>query len=230
MKTYKIILFILLLFPTFNLLAQWETTPTIYSEHFFTGYYENNLHARNVIDYKDIKGSPYQNPKFTPGKLYMKDTVVVSAPLRYNISTDEIEYEADGKAYAIGNPEFLNKVVIGNSTYVYLPFIGKGGFYKLLETGECHLLQRRTVRFKPVEYAKPIIGTVPAEFIPEPDSWYLVVDGNQAYKIVNLKSVRHALADKEPYMEHFFRQQKIKSIRKENLIKVVKYYNSLKDQ
>ena len=77
MKTYKIILFILLLFPTFNLLAQWETTPTIYSEHFFTGYYENNLHARNVIDYKDIKGSPYQNPKFTPGKLFSRSLLSI---------------------------------------------------------------------------------------------------------------------------------------------------------
>lgn len=226
MKSFKFVFIVIFTFSVLSVFAQIETSAPILSEKFLVESYEKKLNTKNVISYEDIKGTPYWKKEYIEGKLYLNDTVVVQAPLRYNIYTDEIEYKSNDRNYAIGNPAYLKKALIGKTTFLYIPFIGNGGYYELLESGKCYLLQRRTMRFKPVEYAKPIIGTVPAEFIPEPDVFYLVVDNNRWYKIVSLKSVKNVMLDQEKMIDEFISREKIRSTKKENLIKIVKHYNS----
>jgi hypothetical protein len=178
-------------------------------------------------EYLDIEGTPYLDNDFQDGLVYLKETEVFKIPIRYNIYADEMEYQAKGMNYVIGSPAALNKIILGESIYVFLPFIQKGGYFELFELGKCTLVQKKITDVKPAEESKPMVTPAPATFIRKPDVFYCVINDTLVYKIKNMESVKTALKDEKPKIEGFIKQEKIKNIKKENLIKIIKYYNSL---
>ncbi len=193
-------------------------------------YYKNNLSlpAENPNEYQNIEGSPYLKSEFIDGVIYLKDTTAFKLPLRYNIYANEMEYQLKEVIYKVGNPQSLKKIVLGESVFIYLPFLQKGGYFELLESGKCFLVQKRSVKFKPAEGPKPIeVTTTPAKFIREPDVFYIGVKDSKTSEIANMKSVINALQDQKLKIESFIKTEKIKKTTKENLIKIVEYYNSL---
>ena len=139
-----------------------------------------------------------------------------------------MEYQLKGVNYVVGNPQFLKKILLGGSVFIYLPFIQKGGYFELLESGKCFLVQKRSVQFKPAEGPKPIEGiSKPPKFIREPDIFYIGVKDSKTIEIANMKSVINALQDQKLKIESFIKTEKIKRTTRENLIKIAKYYNSL---
>lgn len=190
-------------------------------------FYES-VHSNKANDYQDVDGSPYLNKEFVEGVCSLKDTSEVKLPVRYNIYSDAMEYRYKDSTYAVGKPELLDKIIIGESVFVFLPFIEKGGYFEIFESGKCILAQKRVIKYKEAEAAKPIEGiSKPARFISEPDVFYLVLNQSNAVRISNMKSVVSALQDQKPKIESYIEQEKIKNTKKENLIKIVKYYNSL---
>jgi hypothetical protein len=223
MKTYKRYLIIILTVSSQTLFGQiWD--PSI--AQFLT---LKRSHPERENEYKDIEGSPYLNYEFADGVFYLKDTIAVKLPIRYNIFADEMEYQFKGSNYVVGNPLALNKVKLGESVYVYLKFIQKGGYFELFELGKCTLVQKKLIKFYPAEDPKPIVAPtgVPAKFNRESDVYYFVVHDSLVHNIENMKSVTNALQDQKLKIENFIKDEKIKNIKKENLIKIVKYYNSL---
>jgi hypothetical protein len=225
MKTCKVIIIILLAMSAQMMLGQRY-------DLFLDEYHHNknfvNQPARNANEYQNIEGNPYLNSEFIDGVIYFKDTTAVKLLLRYNIYADEMEYRLNGVNYIVGNPGILKKTVLGESVFIYLPFIEKGGYFELLASGKCILVQKRSVMFKPAEGPKPIVGTnSPAQFIAEPDIFYLVVNESQIIEVKNMKSVINALQDQKVTVESYIEKEKIKKTKKENLIQIVEYYNSL---
>ena len=180
----------------------------------------------NFHDYDEIDGSPYLNSDFVNGTFYVKDTLAIKHPIRYNLYTDQMEYKSEGINYYVGSPQSLSRIVLGESVFIYLPFIEKGGYFELFEPGKCKLVQKRKVVFKHSE-TKPIVGIIRSSYERRPDEFYLIINQNQAFRIVNMNSVINALKDQKPKIETFIKQEKIRNTKKENLIKIAKYYNSL---
>lgn len=186
------------------------------------------VHSEKAEDYKGIEGTPYLDQSFKEGIFSLKDSSVIKLPIRYNMYSDEMEYQLKGINYVVGNRDILKNTTIGESVFVYLPSVQKGGYYELLESGKCSLVVKRKVIFKPAEGPKPIEAKrIPARFEREPDVYFLVIGESEAVKAGNLKSVLNALQDRKPQIENFIEQEKIKNTRPENLLKLVKYYNSL---
>jgi len=185
-------------------------------------------HSGTANNYLGIEGNPYLNKEFVEGVCDLKDSTEAKLPLRYNIYADAIEYRLKDVTYAVGNPQLLEKVIIGESEFAYLPSIEKGGYFEIFERGKCLLAQKRSVKFYQAEAAKPIEGiSKPARFVNESDVFYIVFSESKVFKITNTKSVLQALQDQKPKIETYMDQEKIKNTKKENLIKIVKYYNSL---
>jgi len=228
MKTYRICIIVLLTISSRMMIAQLPYSLKQTPNPFQTDYnFDKKYRSEKTQEYKDIEGSPYLNDEFLNGAFYMNDTVAFKVPIRYNLYTDQMEYQSEGVNYVVGSPQTLSRIVLGGSEYYYLPAIGKGGYFEMLETGKCKLLQKKRVEFKPSEGAKPIVGLTPAKFVRLSDDFYLVKNQNQPVKIVNLKSVIEALQDQKTKIEDFIKLEKIRNTKKENLIKIVKYYNSL---
>jgi hypothetical protein len=225
MRTYNLLLITFLLFASQVMVGQ------RYDE-FLDAYHFNkdfeNPKVKNSNAYDDVQGSPYLNREFTEGLIYLKDTTAVRLPLRYNIYTDEMEYLLNEVVYEVGNPRFINKVLLEGSVFVYLQFVDKGGFFELLEAGKCSLVQKRKVAYQPAEGPKPIQGTItPAKFLKDPDVFYILTTDSQVFRITNMKSVVNALKDHQPEIEAYTREEGIRGTRKDNLLKIAKFYNTL---
>ena len=193
-------------------------------------FYQNlaNRELKEDIDYEEVEGSPYYNKEFAEGIIFLTDTTAVKVPVRYNIFTNEMEYQWKEFTYVIGEPQSLKKIVIGGSTFVYVPFIEKGSYVELLAFGKCNLVQKRSVRYKPAEGPKPIEGTgKSAEFVAEPDLFYIAVGHSEALEISGIKMVTDAFPDQKDKIAGFIKSEKIRRANRENLIKIVTYYNSL---
>lgn len=186
------------------------------------------VHSEKADDYKGIEGTSYLEKDFRDGVFRLKDSSLIKLPIRYNMYSDELEYRLKDINYVVGNRDILEKTTIGKSVFVYLPSVQKGGFFELLAAGKCSLVVKRQVTFKPAEGPKPIEAKrIPARFEREPDVYFLLVDGAEPVKAGNMKSVMNALQDQKPKLEPFVEQEKIKNTRSANLVKIVKYYNSL---
>jgi hypothetical protein len=183
---------------------------------------------KNPNAYDDVQGNPYLNREFNQGVIFLKDTTAVRLPLRYNIYTDKMEYLLNGITYEIGNPRFVKRIELDSSVFLYLPSVRKGGYFELLETGKCTLVQKRLVGYEPAEGPKPIQGTItPARFSRDSDVFYLVTPDSVSVEITNMKSLMTALQDQKPKLEAFAKTEGIRSAKKDNLVKLVEYYNSL---
>jgi hypothetical protein len=204
-----------------SLFAQYKNELFLNEYHF----YKKNP-GQKATEYKDVEGSPYLYKEFLNGIIYLQDTTAVKLPLRYNIFTDEMEFKYDGNNLVVGNPESLNKVELATHEFVYLTFAEKPGYFEVIESGKSFLVKKNKVTFYPSEGPKAIEGVVPAKFVKESDV-YCIVLGNQVIKISNLKSVIAALKDEQKKIEAFIDSEKIKSPKKDNLVKIIKYYNSL---
>ena len=222
MKTGKICMIIVLILASKLMFGQ-EINQFLDDYSFY-----QRVHSEAANYYKGINGNPYLNSEFVEGVCRLKDTTAVKLQLRYNIYADAMEYQLKEVTYSVGNPQLLDKVILGESVFAYLPSIQKGGYFEVFEPGKCLLAQKRVIKFYPAEQAKPIEGiSKPARFITESDIFYMVNNSSEAFKITNMKSVINALQDQKAKIESYIGQEKIKNTKKENLIKIVKYYNSL---
>jgi hypothetical protein len=228
MKKYTICVIIFFSVSSQLLLGQMPFSLTQMPNPFPTDYTKDKIYnVEKTEEYKDIDGTPYLCIEFQPGVFYLKDSKKIELPIRYNIYRDEMEYLFNGISYVVGSPETLEKVVFAGSEFRYLPTISKGGYFELFESGKCTFVQKKVVEYKPSEGSKPIVGLLPAKFVRNNDVFYFVINQTKTFKVSSISSVIKALEDQKSQIESYIKQEKIKNIKKENLIKIVKYYNSL---
>ena len=186
------------------------------------------VHSERSNNYEGIDGIPYLNPEFQKGVIRLKDSTLVKLMLRYDIYSDVMEFQYNDNTYSVENPLLLDTIFIGESVFVYLPTIEKGGYFEIYESGKCILAQKRVIEFKEAEDAKPIEGiSKPARFVSEPDIFYLMLNNSNVIKVNNMKSVVNLLQDQKSQIENYIKQQNIKNTNRGNLIEIVRYYNSL---
>lgn len=235
-KTYRILIIVISILSSQIVLGQnplriySPNVPGAQVEYLSDGYFFHTISTSEeaAITYNDVEGSPYLNNDFTDGIVFLSDTTAVKLPLRYNIYADEMEYKFNGVSFTIGNPQILNKILLGESIFVYIQFMKVKGYFEILEYGKCIVVQKRSIKFNPAEGPKPIEGkNIPPRFTAEPDKFYAIVNDSQTVRIKNLRSLKKALSDQKIKIESFIKQEKIKRASKENIIKIVKYYNSL---
>jgi hypothetical protein len=188
---------------------------------------DKKYNVEKTEEYKDIEGTPYLKDEFQLGVFYLKNSKTLELPIRYNIYRDEMEYLLDGVSYVVGSPESLVKVIFAGSEFRYLPAISKGGYFELFVSGKSNLLLKRAVEYRPSEGSKPIVGLQPAKFVRSTDIFYLVINQAQVFRVLNMSSVIMAFQDQKTKIEDFIKKEKIKNIKKENLVKIVNYYNGL---
>ena len=178
-----------------------------------------------------IEGTPYLSEDFKPGEVYTKDSVMYKGPLRFNTYANEIEFIADDIVYWIAEPQKVIHAKIEKSTFVYIQPEGtgndKGTYYELLVDGECKLLLKRNTEFLEAEPAKPYIDAKPARFQMMKDTYFLQIDNALPQSITNMKSIKNVISEKSSDISKYIKKEKISVKEKDDLIKLIKYCNSL---
>jgi hypothetical protein len=225
MKTAKAAVITLLLFSA--MMTSGQRYDAFLDQYHFNKNFES-IPGKKTNEYPGVQGSPYLNSEFTQGYVLLKDSSAAIMPLRYNIYANDMEYLVGDQYFAIGNPLSLKMVILEGAPFVYLMYDNGRGYFEVLASGKSSLLLKRSVEFKPEEGPKPIEGTItPARFVRNQDSYYIVKGISEPVHVSNMKSLIHALGDKKQELEKYTDTEKLKRGSKENMIKVVEYYNSL---
>jgi len=145
-----------------------------------------NESGNYVLNYKLIKGSPYENNQYQPGKIidekYHKSTNMF---LRYNIYGDEIEIKKslNSKAKALLKKHDISCVIKG-IPYKFLTFKNSAnreidGYLKLLYKGTKYsLYERLTSRFTPKQEAENSFTQATQAFFDTSISYYIEHNGS----------------------------------------------------
>ncbi len=185
------------------------------------------------LEESDIKGSPYLNRSFEEASIFTTSKVQFKAvPLRYNIYTDMVEFETPEKTVAaLAAPEIVEKIEFKDYTLEYIPYMSlskmKRGFFQILESGKIRLYLKPVIQFEPPQEPGAYAEAKPAEFNRKTDDFYIRVGLEAAELVGNKKELVLLFPDHQKEIESFIKTNKTKSKKAEDLIELVKYYNSL---
>ncbi|MEN8121726.1 MAG: hypothetical protein ABFS35_15350 [Bacteroidota bacterium] len=183
-----------------------------------------------IVDYKDIKGSPYLTDDFVDSKIYFRKDSVFKIPLRYNVFDQSMEYMQNNMVYAISNPEIIEKIEMDNWAFIYYrnnENIKYNSYYELLVSGKSYLLAKKDIGYREAEPPKPIVESEPAKFFKRKDTYYVVIDGALPALVKNKKVLLEIFKDKEDEIEKFIKKEKISYKKRKDIIRLVEYYNGL---
>ncbi len=188
------------------------------------------------IKYSYIKGSPYLNDSLTIGKIRLLNGDSIISYMRYDMYADEIEFLKNEKLYTVYNKSELDYIIIGDITFIYTKYIDDNQFIKgyLIELikDKVSLFSSKHVQFisaRPPQ-TMPYSEASPAKFSQVETKWYFAINkqpisqfdtNNEGIKLISLNN------DIYRKLKQYIKINKLKIKRKEDLIKLIIYYNSL---
>lgn len=179
-----------------------------------------------------IKGTPYLNEDYANGTI-LTSTNTRNALLRYNAYRDLFEFQVDGQARVLDPSSTIRKVSLGESTFVVEKYtndkgVVKYGYFTLLDSGHAVLYSKKSVKFTPGMKGRGLDGgDQPAEYRRTPDEFYFKVAGGEMVEIKNIKGMIAAFPDKKEELAAFAKKEKISPRNEEELVQLIRYYNSL---
>ena len=188
-------------------------------------------------EFNNIEGSPYANENFLTGTIFQDGKpVLTNILLRYNIFSDEIEIKKSANdkedSYGALVKDSETFVKIFNDIYVFVPFEGsneKGNYFTVVSEESVFKLYKKTE----VHYSAPFKARTtyerdrPANF--EKKNYYYLVskDGSFSELPASKSKIIKVMGKKEKEIKTFIKRNKTNLKAEKDLIKLVKYYNSL---
>ena|GEM_PF-5336041 len=183
-----------------------------------------------ITSYEKIQGTPYLFPDYREATIVRDDSSRYQGKLRYDVYTDEMEFQVHGNIYWITPRERITRIVLDGRTFLFLPVEGsrKGAFFELLTEGNCRLLAKYVVTFHEAEGAKPYQDPKPARFGPVRKTFFCSCSGSPAIPIRGKKNLlTRCFSSHTEEMAHFMRKEHLSLGREQDLIRLFRHYNSL---
>ena len=179
-----------------------------------------------------IEGTPYLTEQYMEGEIFFGGTSRTKVPVRYNIYQDLMEYQQNGKALVLDPSKKIQKVRMGEETFVVEKFNMDGkskfGFLNLLDTGKMTLMSKKMIKYQEPLKGKALDGgDLPAKFSRLSDTYFYRFGDGELKEVGNLKEIIASLPDKQEEVKQFAKQEKISPKKEDELLKLVRYYNSL---
>ncbi|WP_445431766.1 hypothetical protein [Chryseobacterium indoltheticum] len=186
----------------------------------------NSPNAGKNLSYSDIQGSPYYGKGFSIAKFSGSDE---SAPARYNSYNDEIEFMKEDKPYVLPKNDKFSTVTFTTSreTLVRLETGDElsGYFFELLK-GKNILYKKVKTKFIDAVIATNSYATDrPAVFKLLDPVYYIKTENGFIKNPKNKKEIIEQIPDKKEALNTFFKENKIRFDKEEDLKKLVTFLN-----
>jgi len=186
----------------------------------------SSKNSNRALKYDEIKGSPYINSSFILAKF--RDNFE-NAPARYNTYKDEVEYTKDGETYILPKTDDFTRITFTKNTDILVMLDTKdelsGYFYELIN-GKYSLYKKIKTKFTDSQPAKNSYDTeTPAIFKTLDPIYYIKTDRGFIKKPKNQKEIIEQIPDKKDALIIFFKENKIKFDKEEDLKKLVTFLN-----
>lgn len=177
-------------------------------------------------------GTPYRNASFVNGDVYINKGRYSGLAMRFDVFNDYIEFKKDNQVYILDPDLKIQKVTIGAEVFVVqeFPFKGKNkvGYLSLLDSGKAVLMAKHVIAYREAQAPKALESQgTPAQYTAMPDVFYIKIGNGKLKEIESLKKMIEEFPDKENELSEFAKKEKISVRKKDELIKLIKYYNAL---
>jgi hypothetical protein len=178
------------------------------------------------LTYDEIKGSPYLDKAFYKAKVANDYEEV---PVRYNSYKDEIEFQKEGKTLVLPKESKFSRIEIKSPKQTFILFENKddlGGYSIELVNGKNSLYKKIKTVFKDfVPAANSYASDTPASFKTQDPIYFIKKEDGSIKKLKNQKETLEQFPDKKEVLSTFFKSNKIKFDRDEDLIKLTNFIN-----
>jgi hypothetical protein len=178
-----------------------------------------------------VNGSPYLDDAYVDGLIqYKKKSFTV--PMRYNAADDVIEYQQGGKTLLLDPNGDVQKVTLGNSTFIPQRYELNGkpkfGFFTVLDSGKVILFAKKKITFVAAKKGGAMDGSDrPAQYKKSPDEFYYKTSNGALREVESIKSMIADFPDKQDELTQFAKKEKISPRKEKEIVQFVQYYNSL---
>jgi len=179
-----------------------------------------------------VDGTPFLNENFVDGVVYDNSARFPGVPMRYNMYDDLIEFKQGNQLWILDPQPRVRRVELDGHIFVVDGYEFKGkikqGFFLLLDTGKVTLLSKKMVTYREQQPPKALeSGPTPAKYSAAPDVFYFKIKDGAVGKVESIKKMIASFPDKQIELTEFAKKEKISPKKEEELIKLVRYYNSL---
>jgi len=178
------------------------------------------------LKYDEIQGSPYLSKSFSNAKIGENFEEV---PVRYNSYKDEIEFQKDGKILVLPKESKFSRIEIKSPPQNFVVLDSndelKGYFIELMN-GKYSLYKKEKTIFRDyVPAASSYASDKPASFKNQDPIFYIKTENSIIKNPKNQKDIIEKFPDKKEILTLFFKSNKIKFDKEEDLIKLVNFLN-----
>lgn len=186
----------------------------------------NSKSSNKELNYDEIKGTPFPNKQFVLAKF--KENFE-TAPARYNSFNDNIEYKKNDEIFILPDTEDFSRVtyIDTKETLVNLKTDDElsGYFYEVVN-GKNSLYKKIKTKYTDAVPAKTTYDSdKPASFKTLSPVYYIKTDKGFIKKPKNQKEILEQFPDKKEALTAFFKENKIKFDKEEDLKKLVTFLN-----
>jgi hypothetical protein len=187
--------------------------------------------ANKNLVYKEIEGSPYLNEHFSKGVITLLDgTVLDSCLLRYNIFTDQMEYENEGTVYEVAPKLKVKRAQFDHHLFSYLRYKEKDKqeerYFEVLAEGKVSLYKKRVVKFVPPAPSSAYNEAKQAFFELPQISYYVAKNGGETFLVRNKKALLKVFKSDKESMTTYISENGLSILKEGDLIKIVNQYNA----
>ena len=186
--------------------------------------------SKRGLTYDEIEGTPYLDKIFSEANFIISDKdKVETAPARYNTYSDQIEFKKGDEILALfpDNPFTRVEFVLTNQVLVKLNVDNelKGYFYEII-SGKNTLYKKVKAKFNDfVPAANSYAMDRPANFNILNPIYYIKTENGFIKNPKNKKEIIEQIPDKKEALNTFFKENKIRFDKEEDLKKLVTFLN-----
>lgn len=180
---------------------------------------------------KKINGSPYLNPKYEKGSVYLKnENKKIVSFLKFNVQKNEFELLFNDKIIIL-DPLQIKKVVVGNKIFIpYTDLRLNVNFYEYLgKIDDKEVLKLYTTRLKDEAYVPGKSVGNPSQKITIISNYFVSNDITGSIKPIkhNKKALLALFGKKKKQIEQYVKQNRINIKDDASLVKLIKYASTL---
>lgn len=189
---------------------------------------QNAIKYRIMPQEEDIEGSPFLMDDWLEANIMNKDSVGIKVDkFNYHTYSQALVFKKNNKIYTIPEKESIISFNLDERYFVGAYNASEYQFFEVLISGYLKLvLGKRSFVIRGQPSKGYITGT--KDRYEEIVSYYLMKDSTRKVEQVkNRRKVLDYIGDQDGTLKKFMKEQNIKTNSAEDLIKLVRYYNSL---
>ncbi len=181
----------------------------------------------------DVNGTPYLNPGFQKGEVFINDSLEIIGELRYNAYKSEIEILDNANSFfSLLKRPYITAGIADRLFKMYnykdVKNLDRVAYFNPLNDGDVVLLFKPEIKIKRgKEPSTSYDRYMPPSFI-DISSYYIKIGDKTAHKIrLRKKSFLKLLKDKSSEVSAYIRQKDLKLTEETDAVQLLDYYNNL---